>query len=439
MQSQQLVLLHLCDIHFFERRLNGTWDLDADVRNELERDAGEVVKTLGSVDALLVTGDIALAGSKAEYETARKWLAKLCTIVRCRPENVWVVPGNHDVDRNVITGSAALREFHSGLRSCDASRIDRKLEELLEDETAGPTLIKPFENYNQFARGFECQFDSNQLHWEHDLILNASLVLRLRGINSALVSTQQDDNGSNKLIIGSPQFTMPRETGVFYLVLCHHPLDWIVDYERMEQMLNSRATLQLFGHKHSQGITQINGCVRLAAGAVHPAREDCNWKPTYNFLTLQGEMRNHNPELHLRIWCREWDDSTTKFGPKHYEGRVFYECIIPLKDKGITNQAGSIEQAVAESREETSHTAVEVPVTDTKAPSVSSKRKLIFQFFSLPFQERMAIAVKLELLSEGDESLNEEELFKKVLVRVRERNLIDTFQAEVTARTSGSE
>ena len=50
------------------RRLD--WDLDDEIRNELERDVQQHRDSFGDTDVVLVTGDIAFRGAKDEYDLA---------------------------------------------------------------------------------------------------------------------------------------------------------------------------------------------------------------------------------------------------------------------------------------------------------------------------------------------------------------------------------
>ena len=96
--AEEKVFLHLSDIHLFQDGQADRVDLDRDLRRELERSAEDYVEDLGrGVDGILVTGDVAFQGSKSEYEAAREWLKTLSEHVGCDEEEVWVVPGNHDV------------------------------------------------------------------------------------------------------------------------------------------------------------------------------------------------------------------------------------------------------------------------------------------------------------------------------------------------------
>lgn len=111
--------VHLSDIHFHGNLRSEIFDLDTEVRVELERDLGRVKDQQGTMDAILVSGDIAFSGKKDQYDQARLWLEKICEIVGCPKSNVWTVPGNHDVDRDVIGASKHVRLLQDDLRSAN--------------------------------------------------------------------------------------------------------------------------------------------------------------------------------------------------------------------------------------------------------------------------------------------------------------------------------
>jgi 3',5'-cyclic AMP phosphodiesterase CpdA len=90
--------LHLSDIHF-RKNTDTLYDASKNLRDELEADAERNSKELGGIHAILVSGDIAFSGHEDEYKIAHGWLQRLCAKVGCPLENVWVIPGNHDVDR----------------------------------------------------------------------------------------------------------------------------------------------------------------------------------------------------------------------------------------------------------------------------------------------------------------------------------------------------
>lgn len=431
MADEPQVLLHLSDIHF---RYRGGFDLDADVRNELELDTAALAERLPPVSGVLVTGDAAFAGRAEEYATASDWLNTLCGVVGCAPERVWVVPGNHDVERHVIDGSPILQNIHQDLRPPNPAAVDERLRKYVADEIGGPLLLKPLTNYNQFAVQFGCAISPTKLYWEQDLPLNDGSVLRLRGVNSALISHSRDDPGANKLILGSTQATIRRGSGVAHMLLCHHPPDWLLDYEIVEDHLNSRVQVQLFGHKHRQRMQRVGNSLRLYAGAVHPAREEPGWEPRYNVLVVKVEGEDARRELVLQVWPRVWSAARTKFVPEYDDdGQPCHTYRLPLEAwrRPVAPPAVSAPPLIPAG-----------PVASiTYSPTVASEevdmgpqRRLIYRFFSLPFHKRIEVAVRLGLLQDEDEGLEDNQLFERVLTRAESGHRLGDLWAEVEAQ-----
>ncbi len=132
MSDKPLVFLHLSDIHF-TKHSGRPGDLDEDVRRELECDALEVRRRFDHFTGILVSGDIAFSGQAAEYDTAKSWLNQLCLSLGCAAEDVWVVPGNHDVDRVEVRASYGLQLVRSGLRPQDPRGVERAIAKLVGD------------------------------------------------------------------------------------------------------------------------------------------------------------------------------------------------------------------------------------------------------------------------------------------------------------------
>ena len=94
--SAELRLIHLSDIHFSNRIANIGFDPDLYIRNELRLDVEAQCAKLGAADAILVSGDIAFAGKKAEYESAAAWLDEVCDAAGCPHDAVYTCPGSHE-------------------------------------------------------------------------------------------------------------------------------------------------------------------------------------------------------------------------------------------------------------------------------------------------------------------------------------------------------
>jgi 3',5'-cyclic AMP phosphodiesterase CpdA len=97
-----MLFLHLSDIHFKKTEVGQPDDPNLALRSDLIRDVRQMRKEIGKpADGILLTGDIAFAGRAEEYGFAYKWLEeKLCPEAGCEIDGVFVIPGNHDVDRH---------------------------------------------------------------------------------------------------------------------------------------------------------------------------------------------------------------------------------------------------------------------------------------------------------------------------------------------------
>lgn len=380
----------------------------------------------------MVTGDIAFAGKREEYDHARDWLAHLCEILGCAQENVWVTPGNHDVDRFVVNESPLLQEIHKKLRTTDIRFLDNELQRwLVEDKLVSSIFFKPIENYIEFASKFGCQISPDQPYWERDFTLNDGSKLRLRGLNSTLVSDNGDDLALNKLILGSAQCTLARQNGVQYMTLCHHPPQWLQAQDKIEESLNARARIQLYGHKHYQRLERINDSLRLTAGAVHPDRMETGWQPRYNLMSIIVENKEADRSFVVEVYPRVWDDADHKFKADYDSKGVDNRCYsLPIERWTRPEPVQTPRVEIGETQEIEAVDAEaqsEVPEANVMDPA----RRLTYRFLTLPYHDRIKIAQTLGLIKDDDKGLEDAELFKHFFRRAKDENLLARFWEEV--------
>lgn len=413
--TEKLVLVHLSDIHF-TRSSGSVHDVDHAVRAELLRDVGALTKRLGAANGVLVTGDIAFSGKKDEYQHAAEWLRKICDAVGCEEQKVAVVPGNHDVDRE-LAGDLITRILHRDIRGLDGAAIDAKLREYFSHAGSASALTAPLAQYNVFAAPYECDVSDRKPFWQRDLRLSCGTTIRMRGLCSAYVSNAEDDKG--KMILGTAYAGVPRDEGVLHLTLCHHPPEWFRDQDPVEDFLKSRVHIQLFGHKHAQRVYVINEKLRLIAGATHPERREPAWLPTYNVLEIE---RRDEDSIGLRLHHRRWHQAETKFVAEHdpNNGKEFREYkwsgfprSVPVASHEIPASAvAGGAPAVAE------QVATPAPLAVASNPnSEDHKQRLTFRFLRLPTLDRYQIALKLGLMREGDDALPPNTVFLEVFQR----------------------
>jgi predicted MPP superfamily phosphohydrolase len=421
MAPNSLVFLHLSDIHF-QRWSGSSYDIDEDLRNELLIDAAEVLKKLGRPDGILVTGDIAFGGISKEYDLAKKWLTELCEKLGRTLEYVWTVPGNHDVDWEHAKTSSLLAAIHNELRQSETKAIDGAIRKYMGDIEAAKIIFRPISEYNSFAATFQCQISPQKPTWQQDFPLGDGAILRINGLNSTMVSDHLD-GVEKQVILG--EYQCPKRTpGVVHLVMCHHPPDWWKDNDLVEQKMNSRANIELFGHKHSQRLCKINSTLRLTAGAVHPYREALNWKPCYNWLKVSVSGNNTGHKLDVEVYPRIWNNGDSKFIPDSNSCSGQDHRLVSFDLEPWTLQPSEKKKPERESGV--------LKSTSPSSPSIGLETKmsdpiriLTYRFFDLAHVVRIDIARDLKLLRDEDEGLEDYELFNRILTRAAKEKLLD--------------
>ncbi len=425
MATMNTIIMHLSDIHFHHPGLLGErLDLDTDLRNELETDAATMKARLGPVAAILVNGDIAFSGHAEEYGRAKRWLDALCVKLDCPPERVFTTPGNHDVNRQEIKASKFLRLFHEDIRGRKVEDLDTALAEYLEDSVARHALFLPIAAYNDFAAPYGCALDAESPYWEYPLILNDGSTLQLRGVNSTLVSDESDNDTTHKLVLGSIQTSILRQTGVEYLVLCHHPLQWLRDEDEVNEALNARARIQLYGHKHKQHAYIVDQRVlRIAAGAVQPDRREPNWQPRYNYLKVWVDGSPTDRRLAIDLYPRVWNKELRRFGADYaIDGSDKKSARFPLPDWEGPHQpvVFAHEGTQPETAPERDGGEETVAPPQREEERVDPDRRLTYRFLSLPYQRRLAVAEQVGLVKDGDQYLTDMNRYRAFFGRARE-------------------
>jgi tetratricopeptide (TPR) repeat protein/energy-coupling factor transporter ATP-binding protein EcfA2 len=303
--------IHLADLQI--GRGNGAhgWERQL-VLEELRKDIAAYREYgVPAPDAIFVTGDIARSGAAEEYASARDWLLGVAGSVGLGPDRVFVVPGNHDVDRSADRDRATIRLVQS-LRA-GSEQIDAVLQEP-EDRAR---LAARLSRYLRFAEGFApgClgahSGDQQALFWAHRLDARGGLRVRVLGLNTALVSVDDTDQG--KLRLGNEQIDRGLrnpsiERAELVIALSHHPLQggWLADEENASGWIHSRAHVHMHGQVHNAGSESTRsggggGLVRMAAGAGR--------SHSYAFAAV-GTTAG---KVDLRIWPRAWSEKNKRF------------------------------------------------------------------------------------------------------------------------------
>jgi hypothetical protein len=425
-----MLLLHLSDMHFRRDEVGTAMDPNHHLRSELLSDAEKMCARLGvAPTSILISGDVAYAGHPDEYLFARAWLKQLCDKCGTTLASVFVIPGNHDSVRSV-TARPVIQSLHRDIKSATSSvSIDVLLRGLLTDPDSRRLLYESIANYNLFSSQFFCDLlPPDRSVATRDLILNDGSTLRLSGLNSTFVSSEADKAGD--LFIDPACLQLARARGVEHLVMCHHPCSWLRQGSSLRDHLNHVARIHLFGHEHTNRIELGRDWIRVAAGAAHPDRSEQAWEPGYNLIELEvlgkGVCRQLSIRAHVRIWQQRPDQFRAK---QDGDSDVFQQTIAleawtpltaPEEDPAPSSDITPAGLADGES-------ALEPQRSDP----MDTLRDISVRFFKLTLSQKAAIAGKLNLLEEEDVNQPDFERFRQVLIRARNRGLVNELDREI--------
>lgn len=303
--------VHLSDLHFGQERGSDT-HLHRDVRERLIDDAGTLAATepSGKMDGVIVTGDIAFSGKEAEYLDAGKWLDRLTSTVGCKDNDVMVVPGNHDVDRDEIT--PGCRVFLERI----LANGEEEMEQYLRNPRDREVLYGRFNSYRAFAEAYACGIDTESGYTvDRKVEVGPNRFLRLIGVNSALACSGRDGE-KGFLLLGARQRIFPKNCGEELVVLSHHPLDWLRDSVDTRRFVRARARVFISGHTHEPWAAverdgEKGDLMLISAGATVPPSDESGYVFTYNKLAFDWDEESN--ELVVDIEGRTWSAEATGF------------------------------------------------------------------------------------------------------------------------------
>lgn len=199
---------------------------------------------------LFLTGDYVFApnGSEKDRDTAISCINKILEITGIEKKNMFMVPGNHDVKRDINIRTIILDNIYSNYRPTDG-RIESGLVEV---------AFHGFETYNCFRKdlyGVDCPCKADIIH-ECDSLPDVNIVR----MNTAFAYYK--NRSDNRLIFGHHALrntlaSIDNDKPI--ILLGHHPLDWALELDKIEDLIRSdnRVKLYLCGHNHKFGIHAI--------------------------------------------------------------------------------------------------------------------------------------------------------------------------------------
>lgn len=291
--------LHISDLHL---RDDPTQRLSTVLEALLEDIEEQIHERNLVLDWIAVTGDVAYSGRKDQYELAERFFESLLDKTGLTKDRILVVPGNHDVDRTLISPGARILG--------DSLQDGETISAILGNSGDRKLLLRRFGGYGRFVRSYfegHLPFDNRHYFYVRRFQV-AGCRIAFLGLNSAWVSASDSDRTSG-LVVGEEQVRVAlKQAGKtdICIALLHHPFRMLRESEQqtVESLLCQDCHFILHGHGHRTGISlqrSPDTCAMIiAAGSSYAGREYPN---TYNFVRF--DPANSRGEIILRRWSGE--------------------------------------------------------------------------------------------------------------------------------------
>ena len=335
-------ILHLSDLHFGTLDQAQLWSnqLAEDLKNELN---------ISSLDALILSGDIANKSTSDEYEAAQSFLDNLRRDFPLKSDQIVIVPGNHDLNwqKSKKAYLPARRDDYDG-RTITINREtkpdpnyaidDGSAYVEKQDEDGYKERFAYFSDFYEYIKG-----KPYPLEYEQQCIIDCfpDKNLLILGLNSAwqLDHHYKDRASINMNALGNALTKIRRNSeykNYLKIAVWHHPLngagsDRIKDQGFMEQLAKAEFRLFLHGHIHkaetslyrydmSPNGRKLDG---ICAGTFGAATGDLvpGYPWQYNLLKIEGNQ--------LTVETRRREEKNGAWKPDSRWGQGAGKCPLP--------------------------------------------------------------------------------------------------------------
>ena len=277
--------LHLSDLHLGRDIYNESVVLEkllSDIKTQIESNNIKL-------NFVFITGDLTFSGQKKEFNYVQEFINKLIVVTKLSKDNIILIPGNHDVNRNNILSIA--RNSKKLLNNRDS------ISEIIGNEAEREIYTQGLKNYHEFIEeNFSWAKTNKKSVLSYTLNKNINgCPVSILALNTAWLA-YGDENEKGKIILGERQVREAFDdinNPQLVIALMHHPFEWLewFDTNDVKKMLERRADFILNGHEHRLDIigkgSIFGKAFKISAGSTYETRDHVN---SYNIVS--GDISN---------------------------------------------------------------------------------------------------------------------------------------------------
>lgn len=330
--TKKIRWLHLSDFHIGQENFGQSFILEKTISHIKEKlDAGL------EPDMIFITGDIAFKGKKEEYERFYyEFLAPLEEFIPDLLSRLYMVPGNHDLDRNTNEGfdRIMMLPITSPFLEPHPDSLPRR-----------NMLIQRFKNFiENDLTGHAAAFE-NQSGAYTKQITYRDTKIAIIGINTAWLCKDEKDfrniTPGKALVTKAIESVEPSD---LIIVLGHHPIDWIATEhaQPIGKIFGANHVVYLHGHMHKAWSAPNYGggshYLSIQCGATFQAKEGGKWKN--GLIWANADLENQHIDLQPYEWNtgnQEWAIASDAF-PNDQKSGDFWKYLLPRKHNLIYRQ-----------------------------------------------------------------------------------------------------
>lgn len=356
--NKTLTWLHLSDLHLCSAKSG--WKAN-DIIKKLKDDLKEMLHNYDlKPDFLFLTGDLAFGelrkpksdtdkkllkvqpenededdyefSLQAQFEEVHVLMNSICELFELSDEQIFIVPGNHDVNRNSIIEEKQTSYFNAIAEKSHTEQSHKINTMLNTADKHWQHFILRLDEYKNFLKEKYPHLlkDEKRLTYFEKRNVNG-IKVGIAGFNSAWSCGNSKNSEKGGLWLGGEWQINTLSQNLsecdIKIALAHHPLSWFVEQEspNIDPSLEQKFHFFLHGHDHHEWVDEKHRSqfIRIAAGACSAEN---SLETGYSFVRLDFTQGSGE------VWLRKLDDLGLGWIPRVLKGKTNNDGLWKLND-----------------------------------------------------------------------------------------------------------